>query len=593
MGLKKPGKSKLINSLMEIRVKNDGARLYEGLVRDARRPEQVQREVLARILKNHENTHFGKFHRFKAIQTIEQFRAEVPVHDYESLRSWVDSQDLTGHPTMNPELPSFYAVSSGTSGQAKYIPVVKTTLKSHKRIANLFIYRLLVDRPDAFQGHILAIVSPALEGHRPESGSAYGSMSGHMYAGMPKLVRKKYVVPASLFGIQDVDLKYLLILRLALKYRDITYLTTANPSTLVRMQQLLNLHWDKLYQDLRQGTFFRFDELNSVQKRALVGRLGPRKKRAEELKAIVDAKGELQLADIFPRLQALGCWTSGSCRIFFDQIKDQLPAQTLVRDLGYLSSEFRGSTPVSLDSNAGVPTFRDYFFEFVERQAWDEGRPEFRLLHELQDHTQYYVFVTTDAGLYRYDMNDLIETDGYFEATPRIRFVQKGKALTRLAGERLYESQVVAALGEVEERLRLGSSFYVMVAFESEKRYQLYYEALPRFLTSALDQKAALARLVETELQRLNPDYALARQAGEIFPLEVLILETGTLENYKQACRHQGQREAQFKLLALQYKHDLPLALDGRVIESTLAEQIKDTIHRRLAEGARLVERRA
>lgn len=49
------------------------------------------------------------------------------------------------------------------------------------------------------------------------------------------------------------------------------------------------------------------------------------------------------------------------------------------------------------------------------------------------------MIVTTDAGLYRYFMNDLIEVTGRFHATPTIQFVQKGSGVTSIAGEKLYE----------------------------------------------------------------------------------------------------------------------------------------------------------
>ena len=119
MGFRKRVEGRLINSLMEIRIKTEGARVYEAMLRDAERPAEVQEDVLLKILKTHENTFFGKVHKFKDIENLADFRKQVPVNDYESLRSWVDSQDLTGRPAMNPDFPSFYATTSGTTGEPK------------------------------------------------------------------------------------------------------------------------------------------------------------------------------------------------------------------------------------------------------------------------------------------------------------------------------------------------------------------------------------------------------------------------------------------------------------------------------------------
>ena len=65
------------------------------------------------------------------------------------------------------------------------------------------------------------------------------------------------------------------------------------------------------------------------------------------------------------------------------------------------------------------------------------------------------VLVMTATGLYRYFMNDLVETIGFFRATPLLRFVQKGKGVTSLTGEKLYEAQAIEAVRSVSARFGL------------------------------------------------------------------------------------------------------------------------------------------
>ncbi len=559
-------KGKFVNTLMELRVKTEGARLYEALEKDAKDVDGAQFRLLKKILEDHQETYFGKIHKFNLIEKLSDFRKYVPVHDYESLRSWMDSQDLTGRPTINPDLPSFYAMTSGTTGKPKFIPVLKTTLRSHKHITNLFVYRLMKDRPDVLKGHILAIVSPAIEGYRPDSGASFGSTSGHMYQGMPKLVRKKYIVPPPIFSIEDYDLKYQLILRLALRYRDVSYLSTANPSTIVRLVKLLNSHWEELFKDLRDGGFSRMEELSVEQRRSLVGRLGAKRAWAEELNEVYKRRGRLRIQDVFPDLQAVGCWTGGSCAIFFEQLKNEFPPTTLVRDIGYLSSEFRGTVPISSDTNAGVPTFRDYFFEFVEKDDWEAERHNFIGLGQLKDQSQYYIFVTTDSGLYRYNMNDIVQVDGFFHKAPLLRFVQKGKGVTNITGEKLYESQVIFGLRQAENALQLSSSFYMMIADPDRAVYRLIYEPKVEDLEEAAAKRRELVELVEKGLTEINVEYDVKRKSGRLLSLELLVLKPGTFEEFKKFCLKQGQRESQFKIIALQYKKDVKFSFANHAV---------------------------
>jgi hypothetical protein len=99
-----------------------------------------------------------------------------------------------------------------------------------------------------------------------------------------------------------------------------------------------------------------------------------------------------------------------------------------------MSSEFRGTITVESDTSAGAPTIQQNFFEFVERTDWDSGQRNFQTIEELEDGRQYYIFVTTSGGLYRYFMNDIVEACGRFHNTPCIRFVEKGSGVTNITG---------------------------------------------------------------------------------------------------------------------------------------------------------------
>jgi hypothetical protein len=72
-------------------------------------------------------------------------------------------------------------------------------------------------------------------------------------------------------------------------------------------------------------------------------------------------------------------------------------------------------------------------------------------------------------------MNDLVEVTGVFRGTPLLRFVQKGRGVTSLTGEKLPGTDDRRRL---QRRLRCGfaSSFFVMVADEQASAYRLFVE---------------------------------------------------------------------------------------------------------------------
>ena len=74
-------------------------------------------------------------------------------------------------------------------------------------------------------------------------------------------------------------------------------------------------------------------------------------------------------------------------------------------------------------------------------------------LHELQKGKRYCPYVTTMAGLYRYNMNDLVEVGDFFEQTPTVHMIQKVNGIVTITGEKLHERQFIAAVREAEQRI--------------------------------------------------------------------------------------------------------------------------------------------
>ena len=523
---------------------------WPPFVTAAKHPVDTQIDLLLRLLRRNRDTRFGREHAFAGIKSYADFAAAVPVQTYETLRPYIEDQERTGQPALNAEQPVMYARTSGTTGQAKLIPVLRKTIQEYKRSQAIQSFVQFSADPDAYYGHLLAIVSPAQEGTL-ESGTPYGSTSGFMYENMPAAAKTKYVLPSQVFGIADYDLKYLLILRLAVTHRDITHIACANPSTLVKLLSVLDTARAVLLEDATRGTFSRTDEL-SAHVRAVIGpRLSCPSQRVAELQSILSAPHPT-FAQLWPELRLVSTWTGGSCRIPLASVRPALPPGARVAELGYLSSELRGTLIADVDRNIGTPTIQDNFFEFVERDDWDGGRKVFLTVEQIEQGKEYYIIATTGTGLYRYFMNDIVRVTGVFHATPAIEFVQKGKGVTNITGEKVYESQVIDAVRSTEEETGIVSEFFMMLADVDHGVYRLVVECA----TPTDPWRSTTLGEIERRLGDLNVEYAAKRASGRLRHLELLAVRPGTGDAYKQYCLQQGQREGQFKLVALQYQSE-------------------------------------
>ena len=233
-------------------------------------------------------------------------------------------------------------------------------------------------------------------------------------------------------------------------------------------------------------------------------------------------------------------------------------------ELGYLASELRVTIAIDPASNAGLPTLRENFFEFVERDEWERGEQRFLTLSEIEEGRSYYLFVTTPSGLYRYPMNDIVQAAGRFQNTPTLKFLQKGIGVTSITGEKVYESQVIEAIHAIENHHAIRLRFFQVLADEEAARYQVFVEPDSPLAI----EPAALASAFDEALARLNIEYKAKRESGRLKASTVVPLRAGTWERYKDHCLARGMREAQFKTVALRYRRGFDFDLTPFILDA-------------------------
>lgn len=524
---------------------------HQSLLNATGSPRKAQETLLRRILVTNANTHFGARHNFRRIRGSREYQKAVPVKTYEDLRKYVEVQDRTGEPYLTADRPVYYQRTSGTLGAAKDIPLTRAGIERVKRNQQLFAYSV-ARGTRAFEGQVLGITGQAVEGLMP-SGLPYGSASGLLYKRMSKLVRRKYVLPAEVADIPDYDLRYFATAAFALAEPNVTGVGTANPSTLVRILDLIRSEPEALIAAIREGRLP--DGAGLPEESSLTRNPG----RARELERLLAARGVLDYACIWPNLRGIMTWTGGSCSVPLRRLAESIPAGTSIIELGYIASELQGTVNINAAENACVPTLLDNFFEFVERSVREEGDEDFLLLDQLEEGREYYVFVTTQDGLYRYDMNDVVRVTRMVNATPCLEFVQKGKGVTNITGEKLYEKQVLDAVMAATARREISPAFFVVLADQEAAKYTLYLEAAGHEPYPSFD----LAKALDRGLREANIEYDGKRGSGRLAPVEIKRLRPGTGGKFRADRVAAGQRDAQFKYLHLQYAHECPFDFDA------------------------------
>ena len=287
--------------------------------------------------------------------------------------------------------------------------------------------------------------------------------------------------------------------------------------------------------------------------------------RLDYLDRLFDSEAGPDYAGLWPDLRLVVTWTGGSCGVPLGLLRQSLPTNCQIMELGYLASEMRGTITLA-DRQTGVPAISECFYEFQEVADYENGVEKFHLLHEIEEGKCYYIYVTNWNGLYRYHMNDIVQVEGRFEQTPCFRFVQKGKGVTNITGEKLYESHLTEALGRLRDSFGIETRFHVCLADENESRYRLYAE-----FGSPVADHQSLTEVLDQTLAEINCEYRSKRQSGRLLPIRIEPLRAGTGARFKAYHVARGQRENQFKVMTLQYARDNDFDFDVFVREEVLS----------------------
>lgn len=524
---------------------------YLKLKKATRNPRKTSERTLRGILEYAKDSVYGKEHHFAEILRAKNdeelyalYQKNVPANDYENLRPYVERHKNGEAGVLFPGKPLMYATTSGTTKEPKWIPITNVYLKSvYGKMNKVWLFNFVKNRPKVFTGKIVSIVGKVIEGYAPD-GTVFGSVSGVTQRDCPKFVKKLYASPAAVFSIADYKARYYTIMRMGIE-RNTTLIVTANPSTIVEMQNNVNEFYDQYVEDIERGTLNADLDIAADIREAIAPYLKPNSERAQELRELKAKYGTVLPKHYWPNMQILNTWKCGNTKVYVDKFKDSFPKQMLHQEFGYFSSECRFGLVLD-DTNNTVLFPHFHYYEFIAEEDLESENPRYLQLHELEEGKRYCPFVTTYAGLYRYNMNDLVEVGPKFGNTPTVHMIQKVNGIVTMTGEKLHERQFIEAVHEAEDALHMPTKFFVGFADMEKSAYHFYYEFADRQTTQA--QAEEFTQKVDDVLKKINIEYDAKRASFRVKDPITHRLQANAFEQFKAQCIAEGARDGQFKM---------------------------------------------
>lgn len=458
---------------------------YNRIERFMDNPIKMQERVFQDLIGQAQYTEFGKKYHFDQLFNIEDYKKQVPVQDYESLKPYIQ-RIMEGEQYLLWNTPiRWFAKSSGTtSDKSKFIPVSKESLKDcHYRAGRdvLTLYYHNFPESDLLTGKTLVIGGSHQVSQLNELVS-YGDLSAVMLQNMPfygHLVR------------------------------------TPN------LEVALMDEWEKKIDRIARDTIH--ENVTSIA--------GVPTWTIILIKYILDLTGKKNLKEIWPELE-LYIHGGVSFTPYKEQFKKLLP-DPLMRYLEtYNASEGFFAAQDNVLSNEGLLLFINHgiFYEFMPVEECGKDDPQTLQLHEVETGKDYAMVISTNGGLWRYSLGDTIQ----FTTLNPFRIIVTGrtKFFINAFGEEVVVENADRAIAEACHQTQATINDYTAgpVYFSENNNgtheWVIEFEKGPDDLEKFID-------ILDQTLQAINSDYEAKRYKDMALHRPVIrVVPAGTFNDW-------------------------------------------------------------
>jgi len=446
-------------------------------------PHDVQEEWFKKLIYSGRNTEWGRKYDYASISNYDDFVSRVPITEYNDLKPYIDrlrkgEQNLL----WNSEIKWFAKSSGTTSDKSKFIPVSQEALdechfKGGKDL--LSIYCSNNPNTQVFSGKLLGMGGSHFPDN-PEAGTVVGDVSAIIMENLPTWVELIRTPELSIALMSEWESKIEKIAQIT-RHEDVTNITGVPSWTLVL------------------------------------------------LKRVLEITGKSDIRDVWPNLEL---FIHGG--VSFSPYQNQF-SHLISGPMNYLETynASEGFFGIQDRNDADdMLLMLDYgiFYEFIPLNNHGLAETQAIPLEQVETGCNYALVISTNAGLWRYQIGDTItftSLDPY-----RIKITGRTRNFINAFGEELIIDNALKALESACEKTgAMVNEFTAAPVYFSEKcsgahEWLIEFEKAPEDL-------AYFTEMLDNALKALNSDYEAKRYHNMVLNEPIIrSLPSGTFYNW-------------------------------------------------------------
>ncbi len=440
-----------------------------------------QENILQNLLKIGATTQFGKDHQLSKATNYEEFKALVPIRNYEQLKPYIEQIKEGKQNILWRGRPIYFAKTSGTTSGMKYIPITKDSIGNHINTArNALLCYIAETGNNAFTNGKMIFLSgsPVLErvGDIP-----FGRLSGIVNHHIPKYLRGNQLPSYSTNCIDEWEEKVDAIV-------EETY--NQNMALISGIPPWMQMYFDKL----------------------------------------VEKTGK-KVGDIFPNLSVM---VQGG--VNFEPYKNKL-YETIGRHIDCIelfpaSEGFFAFQDSQKEKGLLLNTSSGIFYEFVPATEIANEKPTRISLKDVQLGENYAMVINSNAGLWGYNLGDTVK----FVSINPYKIIVSGriKHFISAFGEHVIGEEVEKAMQvAMEETKAQIVEFTVapLVGQETEKSYHewfIEFEKMPNDIN-------IFKQILDNNMRKQNVYYDDLIVGNILQPLKITLIKKNGFINYMKS----------------------------------------------------------